>query len=372
MKSGSSISSSTPGPVNAPAAETADAVTPLCLVAHEMRSGRTIRLWQDEFGPFPPYRLDASALFVAYLSSAEFGCHIALGWGQPARSLDAYVEFRHHTNDGTIKSGDREKGFWGLAGALRFFGADGIDTAHKGDMRDRIVQGPPFGAGEREQILTYCEDDVRALARLVKHIVPTIRSLPHALARCNFMWATAQQERRGVPLDLPMLERTRARWDDIRSNLVTAVDHFGIYEIEDGKPHWSKQRFADFVRQNRMHWPAYADGTLDERDQTFRDMEGRYPQIGPLRELRYSLSKLRLNDLQVGNDGRNRTLLGPYGSKTGRNQPSSAKYVSGSAGLRAANRRAGDRRRRALPRQARGRDVDHGHEAIGHARGKRT
>ena len=106
-------------------------------------------------------------------------------------------------------------------------------------MRDRIVQGPPFSADEREAILTYCEDDVHALARLVQHIVPTIRSLPHAMARCNFMWATAQQERRGVPLDLPMLERTRARWDDIRSNLVTAVDHFGIYEIEDGKPHWS-------------------------------------------------------------------------------------------------------------------------------------
>jgi DNA polymerase-1 len=198
-------------------------------------------------------------------------------------------------------------------------------------MRDRIVHGPPFRADEREAILTYCEDDVRALARLMQHIVPTIRSLPHAMARCHFMWATAQQERRGVPLDLPLLERTRAHWDDIRSNLVTAVDHFGIYEIEDGKPHWSKQRFADYVRQNRMHWPAYADGSLDERDQTFRDMEGRYPQIGPLRELRYSLSKLRLNDLQVGNDGRNRTLLGPYGSKTGRNQPSSAKYVFGPA-----------------------------------------
>ena len=243
------------------------------------------------------------------------------------------MEFRHHTNDGSIKSGDREKGFFGLAGALRYFGEDGIDTAHKDDMRDRIVQGPPFSADEREAILTYCEDDVRALALLVKHMAPTIRSLPHAMARCNFMWATAQQERRGVPLDLPLLERTRTRWDDIRSNLVTAVDHFGIYEIEDGKPHWSKQRFADFVRRNRMHWPAYADGTLDERDQTFRDMEGRYPQIGPLRELRYSLSKLRLNDLQVGNDGRNRTLLGPYGSKTGRNQPSSAKYVFGAAWL---------------------------------------
>jgi DNA polymerase I len=60
-------------------------------------------------------------------------------------------------------------------------------------------------------------------------------------------------------------------------------------------------------------------------------MEGKYPQIGPLRELRYSISKLRLNDLAVGADGRNRTLLGPYGSKTGRNQPSNAKYVFGPA-----------------------------------------
>lgn len=80
-----------------------------------------------------------------------------------------------------------------------------------------------------------------------------------------------------------------------------------------------------------MMWPTYADGSLDERDQTFRDMQGRYPQISPVRELKYSVSKLRLNDLQIGNDGRNRTLLGPYGSKTARNQPSNSKYIFGPA-----------------------------------------
>lgn len=41
-----------------------DAVTPLCLVAFEMRSGRLVRLWQDELGRFPPYRLDSDALFI--------------------------------------------------------------------------------------------------------------------------------------------------------------------------------------------------------------------------------------------------------------------------------------------------------------------
>ena len=107
--------------------------------------------------------------------------------------------------------------------------------------------------------------------------------------------------------------------------------HSGSMRFEDGKPHWRKQRFADYVKRHRMSWPAYPDGSLDERDATFREMEGRYPRIGPLRELRYSISKLRLNALSVGGDGRNRTLLGAYGSKTGRNQPSNAKYVFGPA-----------------------------------------
>jgi hypothetical protein len=100
-----------------------DPPTPLCLAAYEMRSGQIIRLWQDELRarPFPPYRLDADALIIGYMLSAEFGTHIALGWGEPACSLDAYIEFRHYTNDGSIKSGDREKGFYGLAGALRYF-----------------------------------------------------------------------------------------------------------------------------------------------------------------------------------------------------------------------------------------------------------
>src|SRR5262249_2365062 len=42
-------------------------------------------------------------------------------------------------------------------------------------------------------------------------------------------------------------------------------------------------------------------------------------------------SKLRLNDLAVGNDGRNRALLGAYGTKTGRNAPSNSKFAFGPA-----------------------------------------
>jgi hypothetical protein len=210
---------------------------------------------------------------------------------------------------------------------------DELDTAHKNDMRDRIIEGPPFNLQERQDILhEYCWNDVLGLVRLITHIVPTIRSLPHALFRAKFQWTMAQEERRGVPADLPRLTQIRENWDDMRTDLVIEMDRpFGCYEIEDGQPHWRRELFKAFVRRNRMSWPVYEDGQLVETDQIFREMEGKYPFIGPLRELRYSLSKLRLNDLQVGKDGRARTLLGAYGTKTGRNAPSNSKIVFGPA-----------------------------------------
>src|SRR5215813_10831574 len=194
-----------PGPGLANGGRNGDAITPLCLVALEMRSGRLVRLWQDELGPFPPYRLDADALIVGYVLTAEFGFHVARGWGEPVCALDAYIEFRHYVNDATVKSGDRDKGFFSIGGALRYFLADEIDLVRKGEMRDRILQGPPFSAQEQRDILDYCEDDVRALARLLPHIAPTIRFLPHAMFRAKVQWAIAQEESRGIPTNRPKL-----------------------------------------------------------------------------------------------------------------------------------------------------------------------
>jgi len=321
-----------PGPGLANGGRDGDIPTPLCLVAIEMRTGRVVRQWQDEFGACAPYRLDAGALFISYLTTAEFGCHIALNWPQPACSLDGYIEFRHYVNDGAAKSEDREKGFYSLGGALLYFCENGIDTAHKKEMQDRILQGPPFSADEREQILTYCEDDVRALERLVHHLAPTIRSLPHAMSRCDVTWALAQEEHRGVPLDRSRLDPIKAMWDPIRVDLALMGNRdYGVYEFVDGQPHWRRHLFKALVERNGWAWPAYDDGSLDETQETFREMAGRYPEVETLRETKYTLAKLRLNVLAVGTDGRNRCLLGPYGTKTARNAPSTTGFVFGPA-----------------------------------------
>lgn len=71
---------------------------PLCVVAREYHSGRLVRHWLDgEAAGACPYPLGADALLVAYYSSAEWGCHLALGWPLPARVLDLFAEFRNST-----------------------------------------------------------------------------------------------------------------------------------------------------------------------------------------------------------------------------------------------------------------------------------
>ena len=85
---------------------------PVCLVAWEMRGGRKLRLWRNEFGPCPPYSIGPDSLFIAYYASAEVSCHLALGWPKPARILDLFTEFRCRTNGLQLPAGS------GLLGAL--------------------------------------------------------------------------------------------------------------------------------------------------------------------------------------------------------------------------------------------------------------
>jgi DNA polymerase I len=71
---------------------------PVCLVAWELRNGRKLRVWHDQFGTVPPYPTGSNSLFIAYYASAEISCHLALGWPVPVRVLDLFTEFRNRTN----------------------------------------------------------------------------------------------------------------------------------------------------------------------------------------------------------------------------------------------------------------------------------
>jgi DNA polymerase family A len=292
--------------------------TPICMVGRELHSGRTIRLWQDQFGSAPPFPIGPGSLFVAFYASAELGCFRALGWPTPANILDLYVEFRDRTNGLELPAGR------GLVGALVFHGLDHIGAVEKDEMRAIAIRGGPFTESERVGLLDYCESDVAALQRLLPAMLPRI-DLPRALLRGRYMAAAAAMEHNGVPIDLATLTLLREYWDDIKDALIGKVDRHGIY---DGRT-FKTDRWARFLAANNIPWPMLETGQLDLRDDTFRQMSKAYAIVAPYRELRSALSDLRLNDLAVGADGRNRTMLSAFSARTGRNQPSNTKFVFG-------------------------------------------
>ena len=302
-------------------AEPGENPEPICLVARELRSGRTIRVWQDELLQMvrPPYPTGPDALFVAYYASAELGCHLALVWPMPERVLDLFTEFRAHTNGTPPGYGAS------LLGALAFFGLDGIGAVEKNAMRALALRGGPYSGAERSALLEYCQSDVDALARLLPALLPHL-DLPRALLRGRYMAAAAAMERAGVPIDTVMLARLRRHWVDIQDRLIADIDaSYGVFEGRTFKA----DRFAAWLARTGTPWPQLASGRLDLSDDAFRQGARSHPEVAPLRELRYALSQLRLSDLAVGQDGRNRCLLSAFQARTGRNQPSNSKFIFG-------------------------------------------
>ena len=80
-----------------------------------------------------------------------------------------------------------------------------------------------------------------------------------------------------------------------------------------------------------MPWPLLPTGKLALDAANLPNHGRNYPELEPLRQLRNTLGELRLHDLAVGHDGRNRTMLSPFRAKTSRNAPSSSRFVFGPA-----------------------------------------
>ena len=444
--------------------------TPICMVAHEWRSGRRIRLWLDDRTEQLPFDVGPESLFIAYYASAELGCFLALDWPMPKRILDLYVEFRLRTNGLSTPCGNS------LLGALAYLGLGAIDAAEKDDMRELAIRGGPYTRAEQHALVEYCETDVVSLRRLFDAMLPEF-DWPRALLRGRFMASAAHIERNGTPIDVETLQRIKANWEDIKAQLIREIDReFGVYSptvevnpdsklgeailasaaeygidpsalavmldfvwrrerdirkefdlalvaarkatgltarrieawenagrdystwpsldtrarslaaelpalnigtgyvheesfddtdyaeriwellrepprkpvkkidlvataadecLQSNAADWtgsysfSAQRFGGWLADQGIPWPRLESGKLALDDSTFRRMAKSHPAVAPIRELRHTLGELRLFDLAVGRDGRNRCLLSAFRSLTGRNQPSNAKFIFG-------------------------------------------
>jgi hypothetical protein len=203
-----------------------------------------------------------------------------------------------------------------LLSALAHHGIYAITSEQKTEERAWVIGGGPWTRDDRARILDYCQTDVDPIGALLERMLPAILARPNglgqALLRGRYMAAVARIERAGVPIDTATLERLRARWRELKLDLVAAIDKdYGVFEgasFKDGL-------FAGYLADNRIDWPRTATGRLQLDQDTFGDMAKSYMKLEPLKELRHSLSDLRLMNLGGGPDGSNRTLLSPFGAR---------------------------------------------------------
>lgn len=298
----------------------------VCLAAHELRSGRTLKLWRGELGELPPYRVDDRVAFVCFVAQAEIACHLALGWPVPRNIIDLSPIFRHLTNGRSTPEGK------GLIGMQRYYGFNAIDSKHKDAMRDRIMRGWPFTPEEQAQITRYCAGDVKPLFKLLERVLPDI-DLSVALCWGEFAAVSAKMQHRGVPIDAENFAQLADKnvWRLVRDEMVTTVDaQYGVF-VRNAVGDWvfSWDRWVAYLKREGLYdcWPRLDSGKLDMRRKTFENMSRGFAQLEPLRQLRHTRDKMRRIKLAVGSDARNRTLLWSFKSKTGRTQPAASEWV---------------------------------------------
>jgi DNA polymerase-1 len=318
----------------------------LCMVAHvldeHLRHVRTIRLWRGEFGSTPPFDVGPEALFVAYSAWAEMTCFKVLGWPFPTHIFDQHTAYLAISNillpynPDEVRGKPRKR----LPDACRAYGIEGWERIDKDTIAKDIGDGRWVDYG-REQVLAYCEEDVRMSVRLLRAQLRGRPGLPRADVERVLHWSNysakciALIQARGIPIDMSL-------WSLVQENKVAVIGELlrqfdPSYGSDDPiytpEGEWSYERFERWlIRTGVVAWPRLDSGRLNIDSDAFRLMY-HVPGIEGLHALRDSLGFIVKARLPIGRDGRNRPSLFPFGTATGRNAHAKSPY-NAHAGMR--------------------------------------
>ena len=306
---------------------------PLCMVAHvhdeNFRHIETIKRWRGDFGTAPPFDIGPDTIVIAYADWADLQCFIALGWEFPVHIFDCHTAYLAATNillpyePDVVRKKQRKR----LPDACKAYGIEGWEHINKPHIAEAIGNGTWCGKYSPEQILEYCNEDVIKTAELARaQVRPGRNTLIVDVQRVLF-WSNysaksvALIQSKGMPID-PFL------WNLIQENKASIIaELLRRFDPSHGDPdpiytpdgNFSYARFEQFLIRHGIHaWPRLDSGKLDTDGDAFRLMSF-IPGIEKLHALKDSLSVIVKANLPIGDDGRNRPSLFPFGTATGRN-----------------------------------------------------
>jgi DNA polymerase I len=305
---------------------------PLCMVAQEHYTGKEIRLWRDELQALKtaPWNISDSC-FVAFVTSAELNCFIALGWPLPEHVLDLAQEHKLSIN----YDGGKEQVGWSLVKALIHHGLTHLMADEKSAMIDLILSNKEYTSEEKISILEYCAADVTALGPLLDKMLPNI-DLPRAIGfRGRYMKAVARMESNGVPFDTLTYEAILSRLPEVKLQLIESGD-IATQSYEKGS--FNHKLFGEFLARQGLEWDKTPSGLWKMDADYVKVRANGFPLLRDFHELQTTLTLMRgfsnadnrrSRRLMPSTDGMIRCSLWPFGSITCRNTPKAAQFIFG-------------------------------------------
>jgi hypothetical protein len=293
---------------------------PLCMTAREVRSGRIIQLWRNEFLGHrrAPFDVGPRSAFIAYSAQAELDCFIQLGWPLPVNVIDLYVE--HLVSGNPTKTSER-----GLLHALAARGLEHAWHFGKDRMRQKAMSQVEWNERDRAEMLLYNREDVEADVRLFLTMAPSM-NVARSLYYGRFIKSVALIYTRGIPVDAPLWRLMVENWERVKLHFIEReAAEFQIYEGTSLR-HWKLAALAERLGIADT-WPRTPTGRLATDVGTWAKMARACPALKPLTKLHGTITDLKLSDLPVASDERARCWLAPFWTSTGRSLPSPAEFI---------------------------------------------
>jgi DNA polymerase I len=304
---------------------------PICICAIEIdQDGReTEHRLAAPYPARPPWDRGDPFLTVGFALSAEAGSFLHVGWSFPMPAIDLYAEYMvlHNTE---MSRGEDSKGPGpSLIQACQRYRVVGMNKTHKDDMRALAYTKTDHTPEEIALLQNYClYDDCGMTLRLFIAMLPYI-DLLRAPIRGAFMMEIERMRWHGIPIDMPTYRRAERRAPAAASKMRNELNHKLGAEVYFQDVFKRKTMFQ-VMRRNGISIPIDPKtGKESCATKLIKSMIETYPLLKIYYEDTRMIKALGSLKLEIGSDGRNRSWLNPFGTKTGRNNPSTNRALFG-------------------------------------------
>jgi len=269
----------------------------------------------------PPWDRGDPYLTIGFPLSAEAGSMMHAGWTLPMPAIDLYAEYMVLHNSEMCRGDEGKKPGPSLIQACRRYGATTMDAAYKDEMRALAYTKTDHTAEEIAALQNYClDDDCRSTLRLFRAMRPSIDFL-RAPIRGAFMMQIERIRWRGMPIDVPLYRRAEQHAPAIAAKMRVELNRKLGTEVYFGGV-FKRAALFRLMQQRGIPIPIDAKtGKLSCATRLLKPMIETYPEMKIFYEDKRMIDALTRLGLEIGADGRHRVWLNPFGTKTGRNNP---------------------------------------------------